>query len=209
MNPFYKLTHLFLRVIFRFLFNLKITGSKNIPRKGGVLILSNHSSNLDPPIIAVSLFREVYFLAKAELFKFKLLKDIFSSLNAFPIKRNAVDRQALANCFQILKIQKVLLLFPEGTRSKDGKLQQGQVGAGMIIAKAKKEFGAIIIPAYIKDSFKMLPWGKYIIKPGQVQVRFGPSIEYSEEILSNLNKESYQKIINITMEKINNLGKIE
>lgn len=205
MNPFYRLTRFTLLKIFRSLFNLKILGNKNIPQRGSVLILSNHASNLDPFLIGTSLSREVHFLAKAELFKFVILKNILSSLNAFPIKRGTVDRKAFSKCFQILKEKKVLLLFPEGTRSRNGELQEGHIGTGMITVKAITDFYATIIPAYIRNSYKALPRGKFFPKPILIQVIFGSPIEYSEEILGNANKETYQKVVNIAMKKINNL----
>lgn len=177
-------------------------GVKNIPRKGGVLMVANHASNLDPFLVGTSLHREVYFLAKIELFKPIILKAILSSLNAFPIKRGAVDRKAFAKCLQILKEQKVLLLFPEGTRSKDGNLQEGHAGAGMIIIKAKINFNTPIIPVYIHGSHKALPKGKFFPKLSPIQVKFGPPIEYPKEILNSPNKDSYQKAVNIAMEKI-------
>ncbi|MDI6785816.1 MAG: lysophospholipid acyltransferase family protein [bacterium] len=208
MNPYYKLTHFALIKIFKSLFNLKAIGNKNIPQKGSVLILSNHASNLDPFLVGTSLFREVHFLAKAELFKPMLLNKTLSSLNAFPIKRGAVDRKAFSKCLQILKEKKVLLLFPEGTRSRNGELQEGHAGAGMIIAKAITNFHTIIIPAYIRDSYKSLPKGKLIPNLNPIQVIFGIPIEYSEEILNNPNKENYQKVVNIAMKKINSLKRL-
>lgn len=205
MNSFYKLTHFTLSRIFKSLFNLKAIEARNIPQKGGVLIVANHASNLDPFLVGTSLPREVHFLAKTELFKPIALKVILSSLNAFPIKRGAVDRKAFAKCLQILKEQKVLLLFPEGTRSKDENLQEGHAGAGMIIIKAKINFNTTIIPAYIYGSHKALPKGKFFPKLSPIQVKFGPPIEYSNEMLSNPNKDNYQKAVNIAMEKINAL----
>lgn len=121
----YKIGKLLCSVIFYPLYRIKVVGKENIPADGPVIICSNHISNVDPPVVGITSSRNIYFLAKEELFKNPLIGGILKKVHAFPIKRGMRDRNALRKGLDILKEGHALGLFPEGTRQKSGEIGQG------------------------------------------------------------------------------------
>jgi 1-acyl-sn-glycerol-3-phosphate acyltransferase len=118
---------------------------ENIPKTGGAVIASNHISVLDPPVLGVALPRQVHFMAKQELFANPVFAWVIKKLNAFPVHRGAADRVAIRKALSLLEQQKLVGIFPEGTRSKTGVLGAAEPGVALIAAKA----GAPIIPTAI------------------------------------------------------------
>lgn len=137
-------------VLFPF-YRVKVVGRENFPKEGGVLICSNHISNLDPPVVGIASPRSLYFMAKEELFSVPVLKGILPKINAFPVKRGFSDRQALRTALNLLKDGKVVGLFPEGHRSKDGKLGEGFSGAGFF---ALRGGDAVVLPCAVIGPYK-------------------------------------------------------
>jgi 1-acyl-sn-glycerol-3-phosphate acyltransferase len=111
-------------------YRIETIGIENFPSEGGVLLCANHIDNLDPPVVGITAPRPVHFMAKEELFSIPIIGKIVPHLNAFPVKRGMSDREALRKGLAVLKEGKVLGLFPEGTRSKNGELGKGLAGAG-------------------------------------------------------------------------------
>ena len=107
-------------VLFKLGLRLNVEGTENIPQEGPLVIASNHLSLLDPPVIGVAATRKVHFMAKQELFV-PILGDIYKALGAFPVRRGGADRAAIKHGIDILKDNKVLAIFPEGTRSLGGE----------------------------------------------------------------------------------------
>lgn len=132
------------------LYRVKVVGKENFPKQGGVLLCTNHIDNLDPPVVGMTCPRPVHFMAKEELFEAPILKSVLPKVNAFPIKRGMSDRQALRKALSILKTGKVVGLFPEGTRSKDGVLQEGLAGAGFFALRGE----AVVMPCAIIGPYK-------------------------------------------------------
>lgn len=143
---FYKFIRFIVAVYLHVRYKITVIGEDNIPIYGPVVIASNHISDLDPPLIGVTIKRELSFFAKQELFKIPVLGMIISNLNAFPVNRGKGDRAALKKSVEVLKDNNVLVIFPEGTRSKDKQLGTLQEGASFIASKAN----AMIVPAAIK-----------------------------------------------------------
>ena len=147
---------------------LRTTGKEHIPAEGPVLIVSNHISQGDPPIIGVAgLPRKSYYMAKIELFRIPVLRTIINGLGAFPVDRGASDRRALRLAREILARGDQLLMFPEGTRHPDGRLSPGLPGAGTLGLID----GVTVIPAAIWGSQRVL---------GPVRVAFGPALDLSD-----------------------------
>lgn len=151
MSLLYSIIKPIVKVLLVPLYRVKVIGVDNIPKEGGVLLCSNHISNLDPPIVGITSPRQVHFMAKEELFKVPIIKHIVPRLNAFPVKRGFSDRQALRNGLAVLNDGNVLGLFPEGTRSKTGKLQKGLAGAGFFALRTD----AVVIPCAIIGPYKI------------------------------------------------------
>ncbi len=111
-------------------YKVKVLGKENIPENGGVLLCCNHISNLDPPLLGAYIRRPIHYMAKQELFDKPILKSLLPKIHAFPVRRGMSDKQALRTGLKLMKDGKMLGLFPEGTRSKDGQIGKGMAGAG-------------------------------------------------------------------------------
>lgn len=202
----YRIAQFILWPIFRLVFRFKVIGYENIPLTGPVLIASNHLSNLDPPLLGVAVRgRPLNFMAKAGLFKFAPFAWLLRALNVFPIKRGSPDRKAIRRAISLLKEGQAFCLFPEGTRSHNGKLGRGQPGAGMIISQAQKSQGLSIIPARIRGSELAMPRGALFIRPKHVEVKFGPPVALDKIDGQGQSKEVYQQIVDTVMEEIGKL----
>lgn len=132
------------------IYRFETIGKEHFPKEGGVLLCSNHIHALDPPVVGILAPRPVHFMAKDELFHMPILKQLIPHLNAFPVKRGMSDREAMRKAIQLLKQGNVVGLFPEGTRSQDGKLKPGLAGAGFFALKGD----AVVVPAAIIGPYK-------------------------------------------------------
>ena len=122
--------------------------SERVPGRGPVVIACNHVSNWDPILVGLGCRREVHFMAKEELFRNPLLGWLIRAYNALPLRRGAVDRRALRMAAGVLEGGGALVMFPEGTRSRDGRIGPGKPGVGYVACAS----GAPVVPAYITGS---------------------------------------------------------
>ncbi len=157
---------IFLKIFFR----LKIEGIENIPSKEPCIIVSNHISFLDPVVIAAVCFRKINFLARASLFKNYFFAKLLRSINVIPLVRDSSDFKALRQVLNKLRENKVVALFPQGTRG--GGWQKIKGGAEFLAQQAN----APIIPAYIKGTDIALPRGAKLIRFCPIVVYFGKRI---------------------------------
>lgn len=171
-------------------------GDEFIPRNGGVIIASNHTAYIDPPLLGMASPRELYFLAKKELFKIKVLGWLIKKLNAIPISRGEYDRKGLKRSVELLKQGKALVLFPEGSRSKNGKLQESRPGIGKIALEAEVP----IVPAYVSNSRNFI---QSILKGENIGVCFGTPVDPSWLSKVPRNKEGYRLVGQEIMRRIN------
>src|SRR5437763_1745510 len=135
-NVFYACGQVFCRIGSTLLFDLKVKGVENVPRTGGVLIVANHQSYLDPMLVGVRLPRATSFLAKSELFNNRFTRWILSKLCAFPVRQGEGDIGAVREAIRRLKEGKALVLFPKGSRTQTGELDVAQPGVGLIARTA-------------------------------------------------------------------------
>lgn len=133
----------------------KVTGRENLPASGPVVIVANHISNWDPVAVGVAVKRQVFFMAKEELFKVPLLGAVLPLLGSFPVKRGQSDRAAIRKAMEVLKKGNVLGVFPEGHRSTSGKLEPFSEGAVHLAAK----FEAPILPVGVVGTDKIFSKG--------------------------------------------------
>lgn len=169
-------------------FGLRVKGVEHIPSSGPALIVSNHQSILDPPLIGGAVRRQIYFLAKAELFQIPLFGRLLRALHARPVRREGSDPGTLRTAALLLKQGKALLVFPEGTRSLDGRLGEGKPGVGMLAVRSR----APVVPAYVSGTFEALPKGAAWPRRSQVSVSFGPALHFKAPIGSG-RKEIYRE----------------
>jgi len=161
-------------------FSLRVFGRENVPGEGGVLIASNHQSFLDPILIGVGLKRQIHYMARRSLFKNILFRGLIKSLNAFPVKRKGTDVAALKKAIALLRRGEVVLLFPEGTRTRDGTIGPIEHGFGMIARRA----GVPLVPAVIDGAFEAWPRTRRIFRFAAASVIFGKPLEPKGEDLS-------------------------
>ena len=119
-------------IYFKLFFRAQIIGKENLPEEGPVIVAANHMSNWDPPLLACFLSRPISYMAKEELFSNPIFGAAIRNCHAFPVKRGAADRGAIKAAVQVLKQNKCLGLFPEGTRARDGKMKKAEAGVGLI-----------------------------------------------------------------------------
>ncbi len=199
MKPHYRIVRLLSNFLFHSIWRVRRAGEHNIPDSGGVIIASNHKAFFDPPLLSVASKRELYFLAKKELFKIKVLGWLIKRLNAIPISRGTFDREGLKRAGDILKKGKALVLFPEGKRIRNGTFGEPKLGVGKIALEAKVP----IVPAYIFGSNFFF---RSILKNKRVCVNFGPPIhpEWLKKIPKD--KNGYKMVVQEIMERIKSLA---
>ena len=171
----YRVSSYVLGLLFRCYNRWEVSGREHVPDSGGVLLIANHTSYADPPIAGPACPRPVNFMAKSELFRIPLLSAFIRRTHAFPVRRGAADQHALRRAVRLLQRGQVLLIFPEGTRSADGRLQPFEPGAAFIALAS----AAAVVPMAIDGADRLLPRGKPILLPGKLRVRFGPPVDLS------------------------------
>jgi 1-acyl-sn-glycerol-3-phosphate acyltransferase len=151
----------------------RVWGRDLIPRTGGLIVASNHISFWDPPIIGAILPREVHFLAKEELFSNPVFGAVIRSYNAIPIRRGMVDLSGMARAVETLRRGGAMMMFPEGTRMRDGKLHPARPGVGMMAVNA----GVPVVPCYIAGSDRP---GRWLFRRERVRVTFGAPLAWQQ-----------------------------
>jgi len=159
-------------VVLRLCFGLRSRGAEHVPAQGPVLLVANHASFLDPPLVGGASPRPLTFLAKAELFRVPMFGGLIRRLNARPLRRDGGDAAALRTALRVLKSGGALLVFPEGTRGEEGILGPAKPGAGMLAVLG----GAPVVPVYISGSGRAWPRGRRFPRPADVTVTFGPPL---------------------------------
>ncbi len=150
----------------------RVYGKENVPDRGPFVVVSNHASDFDPPLLSNCVGRPVAFMAKEELFRIPVLKQAIRLYGAYPVKRGQSDRQAIRNALNFLAQGWATGIFLQGTRTLDGKITEPKLGAMLIAAKAQVP----ILPACLWGTHAILPKGATRPKPHPVTVRFSQLI---------------------------------
>lgn len=165
---FYYLAIFGLKIYVNILFRIKISGKENIPKKGGVIFCSNHSSNFDPIIVCTSINRKIYYFAKKELFSTKFKNFWMHQLCAFPVDREGTDLNALKFSINHLKNGGALGIFAQGTRVKEGdEPVEAKNGVSLFALKS----GAVVVPIGISSTYK---------KHSKININIGKPISFEE-----------------------------
>ena len=198
VNGLYWFCHALINAYMRTFCRLRLSGTENIPREGGLVIASNHIAGADPFLLGSTVPRELWFMAKKELFEVPIQGKFIAKVNAFPVDRFGFDLEVIKTSITFLKEGKALIMFPEGPRSKDGQIKEGKIGVGMLARKA----GVPIVPAYLENTRKA--WWN-LLKGKRMITRFGEIID-ADWINSRANsKEGYKEITDLLMERIRGL----
>jgi cytidylate kinase len=178
--PSMKLSYFFVywlaRIYFKIFFRLQVYGVEHL-RPGAGLLVANHTSFFDPPVLSVSCPEEVHFLARESLFRIPLLGRLIKMLNTHPVSRDASDLHVLRQMVRLLGEGQKLIMFPEGTRSATGEIQSFERGFSFLAKKAK----CTIYPAYIDGAHKSWPMGRKFPRFfGKITCVFGAPIEWED-----------------------------
>ncbi len=198
----YFIVRNFLKLFFKIVMGFKVYGVENVPKKGGFILAGNHVSHLDPPALASASPRVLHFMARDTLFNNRVLGWIIGSCNSFPVRRGEADLGAIKEAVRRLKNGKVLLIFPEGTRSQSGEIQAAQPGIGYLSLMA----GVPILPAYVRGTDEAMPKGARSIKRVRVSVCFGNIVEPQKLGLSSDRRQASQQLADHIVGEIKRLG---
>lgn len=200
-NGFYFFMRGFIRLVNKLYFRMESYGQQKCPKTGGMLVVANHASHLDPTSIAANLPREVHFLAKEELFV-GFFGKFLRAVNAHPLRESGIDRYALRLCGSILRQGHLLIIFPEGERTKNGHLLPPKPGCALIADHA----GVELLPAYISGSFEAMPVGASFAKPTKLRMIYGEPFRLDEiKAACTSRKEFYERAGELIMGKIREL----
>jgi 1-acyl-sn-glycerol-3-phosphate acyltransferase len=187
------LVHFLFNVFFKFGTAWELEGRDNIPEKGPLIVASNHISNWDPLVVGSALTRPIHFVAKKELFKVPGFKGILNHLGTISVDRGRPDRRAIRQALNVLDSEEVLGVFPEGTRSKPGKLRRAKLGIVMIALRSK----APILPLGLTNTIK--PFRK------KIKVKIGQSFTLEEYYDRKLDKAEMKEAGAEIMDEIGQL----
>jgi len=201
MNPMTKtywffrgITHMFARLVF----SLRVKHPERMIEDGPLILAVNHASFADPPLVGACSKRAVYFLGRRSLWKWPILGRFFTHANVIPVERNGNDLAALRQAIRRVNEGNGVVLFPEGTRTRDGSLGEAKPGIGFVIAKT----GAPVLPIYAKGTFEAFPPNSKLPCRRPVTMVIGNPIHFSPEEIANATREDYQRFSQRVMDAI-------
>lgn len=194
------------KITARLFFSLRVVHPERLIEEGPVILASNHQSYFDPPLVGICSKRDVYYLARKTLLNVPLLGKLLPHINVIPVDRDGNDMSALKTIIRLVRSGNGVVLFPEGTRSPDGHLQQGKQGIGLIIAKSR----APVQPMRIFGAHEAFPKGSGKITAVPITVVVGEPIRFTSEELDPASchgdeRALYQKLSDRVMEAIASL----
>ena len=177
MRLYYRICRGIANLLFIALCRGRVFGRRHVPRTGGTLLVCNHQSFFDPILATMSLPRECHYMARDTLFRQPLFRKLIESLNAFPVKRGTADVGAIKETLRRLKKGLLVNVYPEATRTQDGRVRPMQSGVVLIARKA----GVPLVPGMILGAYEIWPRQAKLPKPGPVIVAYGPPL-YPEQM---------------------------
>lgn len=169
VSLFYRLTRWVVRGVLKVYFRWRVLDAHRVPPEGPVILASNHQSFLDPPLVAAALDRRVSFLARRSLFESWWLGPFFRALRVIPLDREGGTGAGLQAVLAWLEAGGAVVLFPEGTRSPDGRLQRARPGVGWVVIRS----GAPVVPVRVFGAFEAWRRGQRFPKPRRLTVKYG------------------------------------
>jgi 1-acyl-sn-glycerol-3-phosphate acyltransferase len=204
MNLSYRIGWTAFRAMFATYFRWSVFGAENVPLQGSVILASNHASFLDPPLVGSALKRDINYLARESLFRFPGIGTLLRSWNAVPVDRDGGGAKGLKTILDRLLAGNGIILFPEGTRTKDGKLQPARSGIGLTVIKSN----AVVIPVRTFGTFEAYGRNHKFPRPKKVAVKYGKPIHFetlraeAKDCSKPRLKEIYQQIADEIMAAI-------
>ena len=174
MNLSYRIAWTCFRAMYATYFRWRVFGAENVPLQGGVILASNHASFLDPPLVGCGLKREINYLARESLFRFPGIGALLRSWNAVPVDRDGGGAKGLKIILDRLLNGAGIILFPEGTRTKDGNLQPARSGIGLTVIKSQ----APVVPVRVFGTFEAYGRKHKFPRPHRVVVKYGKPMNF-------------------------------
>lgn len=179
-------------VIFNLAFRIKVVGLENVPMDGKLVVSSNHTNNLDPIMLSMYLPRRISWMGKKELFNNKFIAYIAERVYVFPVNRDEVDIGAVKKALKVLKENRVLGIFPEGTRVKKMDLSNAKSGASLLAVRSK----APVLPIYIDSNYKLF---------SKITINIGEPLYLHERIEGKPTPEQYSELSKYVLSQIYSL----
>jgi 1-acyl-sn-glycerol-3-phosphate acyltransferase len=211
MNPSYFIGWSCFRFIYRFYFRWSVFNPERVPVKGPVILAANHMSYLDPPLVGSGLHRDINYLARESLFRYPGMGALLRSWNSVPVDRDGGGAAGLKAILDRLLHGGGIILFPEGTRSFDGKLQPARSGIGLTVIKS----AAPVVPVRVFGTYEAYGRHIKIPRPKPIAVKYGEPMDFAElraeaKTCSKTRlKEIYQQVADAIMAEIAKLGPYE
>jgi 1-acyl-sn-glycerol-3-phosphate acyltransferase len=211
MNFLYRLGWHGYRALFRFYFGWRVYNPERVPLQGGVILASNHASYLDPPLVGAGLRRGINYLARENLFRFPVIGWVLKQWQVVPVDREGGGAAGLRAILERLLAGGAIILFPEGTRTHDGKLQPARSGIGLTVIKSV----APVVPVRVFGTFKAYGRHLHLPRPYRVAVKYGQPMRFEHlraeaKVCSKARlKEIYQQVADEIMAAIAKLGPYE
>jgi len=188
---------LFVFPIYKFVFKGHLIGRDNIPQKDSFIMVSNHGSLLDPPLLGHALGRNISFMAKAELFRIPFLGFIIKACGAYPVKRGIADKNTIKIACKKLSDDNSIGIFIDGTRQKNGRVNKPKQGAALLAFKNQK----LLLPVAIVNSHRLIRFRCFIPLFSKIVIKVGKPVQPPQS-------SSRHDLNSVTMhlqDKINNL----
>jgi len=188
---------LFVFPIYKFIFKGHLIGRDNIPQKDSFIMVSNHGSLLDPPLLGHALGRNISFMAKAELFKIPLLGFIIKACGAYPVKRGIVDKNTIKTACKKLSNDNSIGIFIDGTRQKNGRVNKPKQGAALLAFKNQK----LLLPVAIVNSHRLIRFKFFFPLFSKIVIKVGKPVQPPQ----SSSRDDLNSVTMDLQDKINNL----
>ena len=204
MNFSYRLGWIFFRAWYATYFRWRVFNPERVPETGAVILASNHASFLDPPLVGAGLKRGINYLARESLFRFPGIGALLRSWSAVPVDRDGGGAAGLRAIMDRLLAGGGIILFPEGTRTRDGNLQPARSGIGLVVVKST----APVVPVRVFGTYEAYGRQVKFPRPKRIAVKYGRPMNFEKWRAEAKNcskprlKEIYQEIANEIMAAI-------
>jgi len=198
LRLWYHIARVMCAVVVCLPYRVRVYGRENLPKTGPVLVLSNHQSFLDPLFGQAMIGRRFLFLARDTLFKNRFFGALLRSISAIPIKRGQSDTATIKRVINELKRGRSVCLYPEGTRTSDGKIADMKPGVALLSRRS----GAKVVPSVIDGAFECWPRHKKFPSLGKIAVCYGEPI--TSEKVKELGDEGFAALLTARLRKMQN-----
>ena len=190
-------SNLFVLPIYKLVFKGHLIGKDNIPQKDSFIVVSNHGSLLDPPLLGHALGHNISFMAKAELFKIPVLGFIIKACGAYPVKRGIADKNTIKTACEKLSNNNCIGIFIDGTRQKNGRVNKPKQGAALLAFKNKK----LLLPVAIVNSHRLIRFKFFIPFFTKIVIKVGKPLQPPQ----SSSKDDLNSVTMQLKDNINNL----